>query len=26
MCSIWDIHANTAGHGVIAQAFEQVLP
>jgi lysophospholipase L1-like esterase len=26
MCSIFDLHANTAGYGVIAQAFEQVLP
>jgi lysophospholipase L1-like esterase len=26
MCSIFDLHPNTAGYGVIAQAFEQVLP
>jgi lysophospholipase L1-like esterase len=26
MCSIFDLHANTAGYGVIAEAFEQVLP
>jgi lysophospholipase L1-like esterase len=25
-CTLGDIHANTAGYGVIAQAFEQVLP
>jgi len=26
MCSIFDLHPNTAAYGVIAQAFEQVLP
>jgi lysophospholipase L1-like esterase len=26
MCSIFDLHPNTAGYGVIAEAFEQVLP
>jgi len=26
MCSIFDLHPNTAGYDVIAQAFEQVLP
>jgi len=26
MCSIFDLHANTAGYSVIAAAFEQVLP
>ncbi len=25
-CSLGDLHANTAGYGEIAQAFEQVLP
>jgi lysophospholipase L1-like esterase len=25
-CALGDIHANTAGYGVIAEAFEQVLP
>lgn len=25
-CSLGDVHANTAGYGEIAQAFEQVLP
>jgi hypothetical protein len=25
-CSIGNIHPNTAGYGVIAEAFEQVLP
>ena len=25
-CAVGDIHANTAGYGVIAQAFEDVLP
>lgn len=25
-CTLGDMHANTAGYGVIAQAFEQVIP
>ena len=25
-CSIGDVHANTAGYGVIAEAFEQAIP
>jgi hypothetical protein len=24
-CTLGDVHANTAGYGVIAQAFEQVV-